>query len=135
MTNEDAIKDQAAELRRYMDLYDEALQRGDLNDAHGWADVLVVEAEALQELMEEEKERIMKKAVKEQLELIEKWKDVPEGTPVVVTKDDGEQFHTETRSVPWMLGASSRGPGHTAVIKVVGIVGGYLLERIRKDEP
>ena len=74
----------------------------------------------------------MKTAVTKQLRLIEEWKDVPEGTPVVVTKDLGEQFHTKTRSIPWMLGASCRGPGHTAVIMVEGITGGYLLERIRK---
>lgn len=74
----------------------------------------------------------MKAAVKKQLKLIEEWKSVPEGTPVVVTKDMGEQFHTKTRSIPWMLGASSRDPGHTAVILVEGITGGYMLERIRK---
>lgn len=75
----------------------------------------------------------MKTAVTKQLSLIEEWKDVPEGTPVVVTKDLGEQFHTKTRSIPWMLGASHRDPGHTAVILVEGITGGYMLERIKKD--
>ena len=74
----------------------------------------------------------MKKAIATQLKLVEDWKDVPEGTPVVVIKDDGEAFPTKTRSIPWMLGASSRGPGHTAVIKVDGITGGYLLERVHK---
>ncbi len=77
----------------------------------------------------------MKQEVKKQLELIEYWKDVPEGTQVIVTKDDGEKFHTKTRSSPWMLGVSSRGPGHTAVIMVEGITGGYLLERIRLVPP
>ncbi len=67
-----------------------------------------------------------------QLRLIEEWKDVPMGTPVIVTKDFGEQFETKTRSEPWMLGASSQGPGHTAVIKVEGITGCYLLERVRR---
>lgn len=66
-----------------------------------------------------------------QLRLVEKWKGVPVGTPVIVTKDLGEQFETKTRSEPWMLGASSRGPGHTAVIMVEGISGGYSLERVR----
>ncbi len=67
-----------------------------------------------------------------QLRLVEEWKDVPMGTPVIVTKDLGEQFETKIRSEPWMLGASSRGPGHTAVIKVDGIVGCYMLERVRR---
>jgi hypothetical protein len=74
----------------------------------------------------------MKAQVAKQLRFVQEWKNVPEGTPVIVTKDDGEQFRTKTRSIPWMLGESSRGPGHTAVIKVDGISGGYLLERVRK---
>lgn len=74
------------------------------------------------------------KGPKAHLALLEKWKDVPEGTPVIVTKDDGSEFHTKTRSCPWMLGASSRDPGHTAVILVEGISGGYGLWRVRKEE-
>ena len=53
---------------------------------------------------------------KAHLALVEKWKDVPEGTAVIVTKEDGSEFHTKTRSIPWMLGSSSQHPGHTAVI-------------------
>lgn len=64
--------------------------------------------------------------------LFEEWKNVPEGTPVVVTKDDGTELSTKTRSVAWMLGASSQHPGHTAVIMVDGISGGYGLWRVRK---
>ena len=64
--------------------------------------------------------------------LLDEWKDVPEGTPVVVLKDDGTEFATKTCSGPWALGVSSRGPGHTAVIMVEGISGGYSLCRIRK---
>ena len=67
-----------------------------------------------------------------QEKLVEEWKDVPEGTDVIVTKDLGEQVRTKTRSLPWLLGGSSRGPGHTAVIMVEGISGCYLLERIKK---
>jgi len=67
-----------------------------------------------------------------QAKLVEEWKDVPEGTDVIVTKDLGEQFRTKTRSLPWLLGSSSRGPGHTAVIMVEGISGGYSLERVKK---
>jgi len=74
------------------------------------------------------------KGPKAHLALIEKWKDVPEGTAVIVTKDDGTEFHTKTRSTPWMLGKSSRDPGHTAVMMVEGISGGYGLWRIRKAE-
>src|ERR1700687_43814 len=74
------------------------------------------------------------KGPKAHLALAEKWKDVPEGTPVIVTKDDGSEFHTKTRSKPWMLGASSRDQGHTAVIMVEGITGGYGLWRVRKEE-
>ncbi len=73
----------------------------------------------------------MKGSPVKQLRLLEKWKTVPVGTLVIVTKDLGEQFETKTRSIPWMLGASSRGAGHTAVIMVEGISGGYLLERVR----
>ncbi len=73
----------------------------------------------------------MVKTKVKQIRLMEEWKDVPIGTPVIVTKDLGEQFETKTRSIPWMLGASSRGAGHTAVIMVEGISGGYLLERVR----
>lgn len=65
--------------------------------------------------------------------LVEKWKSVPKGTSVIVTKDDGSEFKTRTRSTPWMLGASSHDPGHTAVIKVEGIAGGYGLWRVRLD--
>jgi hypothetical protein len=73
------------------------------------------------------------KGPKAHLALVEKWKSVPEGTPVIVTKDDGTEFKTKTRSIPWMLGASSRDPGHTAVIMVDGISGGYGLWRVRLD--
>ena len=69
----------------------------------------------------------MKIAVKQQ-ELLAGWIDTPEGTPVVVTKDRGEQFVTKTRSMAWML------PSGVAVIMVDGISGGYSLERVRKVE-
>lgn len=47
------------------------------------------------------------KGPKAHLALVEKWKDVPEGTPVIVTKDDGTEFATRTRSIPWMLDRKS----------------------------
>lgn len=74
------------------------------------------------------------KGPKAHLALVEKWKDVPDGTPVIVTKDDGSEVKTKKRSIPWMLGASSRDPGHTAVMMVEGISGGYGLWRIRLDD-
>jgi hypothetical protein len=73
------------------------------------------------------------KSQKAHLELVEKWKHVPKGTPVVVTRDDGSEFKTKTRSIPWMLGASCRSGGHTAVILVEGLSGGYGLWRVRLD--
>jgi hypothetical protein len=74
------------------------------------------------------------KGPKAHLALVEKWKDVPEGTPVIVTLDSGKELFTKTRSIPWMLGKSSRDPGHTAVIMVEGISGGYGLWRVRLDD-
>lgn len=56
--------------------------------------------------------------------LFDSWIGVPVGTPVVVTKDDGSEFVTKTRSYPWMLCS-------TPVILVEGITGGYALERVR----
>lgn len=64
--------------------------------------------------------------------LVSVWEGTPEGTDVVVTKDDGSEVRTKTRSAPWLLGTSSRGPGHTAVIMLEGISGCYSLERVRK---
>jgi hypothetical protein len=53
---------------------------------------------------------------------------LPVGTPVVVTKDDGSQIHTKTRSTPWQL-------GHGAwVVSVEGISGGYDLSRISIED-
>lgn len=56
--------------------------------------------------------------------LIGFWEDVAIGTPVEVRKDDGSILATRTRSAPWLVG------GHTAVIMVEGISGGYSLERV-----
>ncbi len=49
----------------------------------------------------------------------------PVGTEVLVTRDNGEEERTKTRSEAWVLS------GHTAVVMVDGIAGGYLLSRIR----
>lgn len=48
----------------------------------------------------------------------------PFGTPVLVTRDNGDVLDTVTRSVAWEV------CGHASVM-VVGISGGYDLERVR----
>jgi hypothetical protein len=55
-------------------------------------------------------------------------KRVQVGDAVTVTKDLGEQFHTRTRSEAWVMG------GHSAMVLVDGITGGYLLERVKPKE-
>ncbi len=61
-----------------------------------------------------------------QLSRAQRW---PIGTPVTVTKDDGAQLETHTRSAPWKLGA-------TWVILLDDISGGYALARVvERSEP
>lgn len=56
---------------------------------------------------------------------VDAWnKAHPEGTAVKVRKDDGAILTTRTRSNAWVMG------GHSAVICVVGISGGYDLDRV-----
>jgi len=47
------------------------------------------------------------------------------GTGVTVTMDDGMKLSTYTTSPAWLMG------GHSAVIKVNGISGGYSLDRVQ----
>ena len=55
------------------------------------------------------------------------WNEsVPVGSDVIVTKDDGTELRTKTRSEAWVVG------DHTAIVKVDGISGGYNLSRIRR---
>lgn len=69
---------------------------------------------------------MQKRKPSELLAMVDHWnKTVPVGTPVEVTKDRGEIIETKTASEAWMLG------GHTPVILVEGISGGYSLERVR----
>jgi hypothetical protein len=64
------------------------------------------------------------------------WNEAhPVGTPVVLTNDYGTLIRTRTRSEAWTLGSSPHAPGHTAVVKVDGIAGGYHLDRIRPEAP
>lgn len=56
---------------------------------------------------------------------VEEWNTLyPEGTRVRVRLDDGSHLKTETLSEAWLLG------GHTAVIKIIGIVGAFKLDRV-----
>ena len=58
-------------------------------------------------------------------EMVLQWNQTyPVGTPITVTKDNGDQLRTITRSSAQMLG------GHTPVIWVKGIAGCYSLERV-----
>jgi hypothetical protein len=65
-------------------------------------------------------------ATKEQRGLVEAWKDIPEGTRVVVRLDSGKEYLTKIKAAALMLG------NHTAVIWLEGISGCYSLERVRK---
>ena len=47
------------------------------------------------------------------------------GSQVSVQLDDGSVLETKTRSEAWVLG------GHTAVVLLDGVTGGYLLSRVR----
>jgi len=68
----------------------------------------------------------MKKLAKLQAEIDAFNVECPVGTPVIVTKDLGEQFHTTVRHEATILG------GHTAVGWFENITGCYLLSRARK---
>jgi hypothetical protein len=57
------------------------------------------------------------------------WNAVnPVGREVTLTRDNGEQLQTKTRSTAQVLS------GHTAVIWVDGVAGCYLLDRVRVVE-
>lgn len=72
------------------------------------------------------------KSEKHQLELVQEWNTMHQiGEEVIVTKDDGKDVTTKTRSSAYMLGASGEYSGHTAVIMLDGISGCYSLERVR----
>lgn len=64
-----------------------------------------------------------------QRELVIEWNRLNhEGVKVNVRKDDGSTLETITRSQAWLMG------GHTAVVLVDGIAGGYSLERVTPRE-
>jgi hypothetical protein len=57
--------------------------------------------------------------------LVNHWnQNYPVGTPVIVTRDNGEKLETVTRSEAWQLGSGQ------AVISVKGISGCYSLHRV-----
>jgi hypothetical protein len=63
-----------------------------------------------------------------QTRLVEAWKDVPEGTPVMFRKvKGGPEFSSKTTSGPFLLG------GHTACIMLDGVSGAFCLEFVRKE--
>lgn len=54
--------------------------------------------------------------------------NLPIGTPVVVTRDNGSLVFTQTRGSPWQ-------DRDRWLVEVDGITGGYALERVRLREP
>jgi hypothetical protein len=66
---------------------------------------------------------VKKKSQKDVDMVVNAWNEkYPEGTPVIVTRDNGEKLETVTRSVAWSMCSS-------AVVSVKGISGCYSLER------
>jgi len=64
-----------------------------------------------------------------QVWLVNYWNErYPEGTPVTVTRDNGEQFETVTRS------EAGYAENDMAVIMVKGIAGYYRLDRVRAQQ-
>lgn len=67
-------------------------------------------------------------AAEESRRYLAKAKALPNGTPCLVTRDDGSILHSVTRSDPWELGSGQW------VVRVEGISGGYAVERVRKAD-
>lgn len=58
--------------------------------------------------------------------IVDDWNDKhPVGTPVIVNRDGGEQFHTVTRSGAELLS------GHTPVVWVKGLSGCWALTHVK----
>ena len=53
---------------------------------------------------------------------------IPNGTPIVLTLDDGSEYRTKTRSNVWPLGSGQ------LVVLVEGKTGGWSIDRVRIDE-
>ena len=63
---------------------------------------------------------------KQKQKIVDDWNDNhPVGTPVIVNRDSGEDFHTVTRSGADLLS------GHTPVVWVKGLAGCYALTHVR----
>ena len=68
---------------------------------------------------------------KKQVELVETWnKEHKPGIDVIIRRGDETETRTKTRSVAYMLGSNRDYPGHTAVIMLEGVSGGYNLARV-----
>lgn len=62
------------------------------------------------------------------IELVDNWNEkYPEGTPVIVTRDNGDKLETVTRSVAWSMCGS-------AVVLVKGISGCYSFDRVAPNK-
>lgn len=69
--------------------------------------------------------RPRRKSISEQKADVACWNAAhPVGREVTVEMDNGKKLKTKTTSEAWLMG------GHTAVIKLEGISGGYALERV-----
>ena len=68
----------------------------------------------------------LKKIAAKNNALVEEWNKLNPsiGTKVFVKRDDGTTLETTTRSAAWLMG------GHSAMIMVEGIAGGYSLDRV-----
>lgn len=76
------------------------------------------------------KPKSVQEVAREQLRLVNQWNQAHAvGIRVVVIGDDGKPFKTTTRGEAWLMG------GHTAIINLTGISGGYRLDRVHADEP
>lgn len=71
-----------------------------------------------------------KRVSKRNAQIVELWNQAhPPGTPVVVTRDNGTEVQTRTRSQAELLG------GHTPVVWLLGLTGCHALERVRVSDP
>lgn len=69
--------------------------------------------------------KMVRKTLKQLTAAVDGWNEKhPVGTKVMVRLDSGESIKSETTSAAWVIG------GHSALVKLQGITGGYALERV-----
>ena len=67
----------------------------------------------------------VRKTLKQLTAAVDGWNERhPAGTKVMVRLDSGESIKSETTSAAWVMG------GHSAMVKVHGITGGFMLDRV-----